>query len=100
MQAVDVRFYEQGPMGHLAGGCAVKAKQRFAAGRKGPAKSFDLRLADVLALATTDQTVIRTAAAAWLYPSPELIMTTRSPRLILPSSMASSNAMGMQAEPV
>ena len=32
--------------------------------------------------------------------SPELIMTTRSPRLILPSSMASSNAIGMQAERV
>jgi hypothetical protein len=44
--------------------------------------------------------VQRTAAAAWFQPSPELIMTTRSPRLILPSSIASSNAIGMQAEPV
>jgi hypothetical protein len=44
--------------------------------------------------------VMRTAAAAWFQPSPELIMTTRSPRLILPSSIASSNAIGMQAEPV
>ena len=37
------------------------------------------------------QIVMRTAAAAWSYPSPELIMTTRSPRLILPSSMASAD---------
>jgi hypothetical protein len=44
--------------------------------------------------------VQRIAAAAWFQPSPELIMTTRSPRLILPSSIASSNAIGMQAEPV
>ena len=29
--------------------------------------------------------VMRIAAAAWFQPSPELIMTTRSPRLILPS---------------
>jgi hypothetical protein len=43
---------------------------------------------------------MRIAAAAWFQPSPELIMTTRSPRLILPSSMASSNAMGMHADPV
>ena len=33
------------------------------------------------------QTVVRTATAAWLYPTPEPIMTTRSPHLILPSSM-------------
>ena len=44
--------------------------------------------------------IMRTAAAAWFQPRPELIMTTRSPRLILPSSMASSNAIGMQADPV
>jgi hypothetical protein len=44
--------------------------------------------------------VQRIAAAAWFQPSPELIMTTWSPRLTLPSSIASSNAIGMQAEPV
>lgn len=44
--------------------------------------------------------VQRIAAAAWFQPSPELIMTTRSPRLTLRSSIASPSAMGMQAEPV
>ncbi len=44
--------------------------------------------------------VIRNATPAWLYPTPEPIMTTRSPFFTFPSSRASSRAIGMQAEPV